>query len=237
MTLVEHLGELREPARQAGRRHRHRRGRRLRAVYNRALRFLVEPYCEAQDGDSCRLVVIDPLEGFATRIKLALYIGVVLAASRSCSGSCGASSRPACTRTRSATPSRSSPARSSCSSLGAVVAVLTFPKALEFLHRRSAATTSTRCSARPSTCGCTCSSSLAFGIAFEFPVLLVFLQLAGVLRPAQLRKWRRRAIVGDLRGRRRHHPEPGPVSRCSPWPCRCTSSTRRRSSSGRSCKK
>ena len=36
---------------------------------------------------------------------------------------------------------------------------------------------------------------VAFGISFEFPVVLVFLLLARVLTTAQLRKWRRWAIV------------------------------------------
>jgi sec-independent protein translocase protein TatC len=36
----------------------------------------------------------------------------------------------------------------------------------------------------------------AFGIGFQFPILLVFLQLVGILRPEQLRKARRFCIVG-----------------------------------------
>src|SRR5438132_460536 len=36
---------------------------------------------------------------------------------------------------------------------------------------------------------------LAFGIAFEFPVVLVSLELAGVLKSAQLRAWRRWAFL------------------------------------------
>ena len=36
---------------------------------------------------------------------------------------------------------------------------------------------------------------LAFGIGFEFPILLVFLQLVGVLKPQQLRDFRRFGIV------------------------------------------
>lgn len=36
---------------------------------------------------------------------------------------------------------------------------------------------------------------VAFGVAFEFPVVLVFLLLAKVLSTSQLKKWRRWAIV------------------------------------------
>ena len=38
--------------------------------------------------------------------------------------------------------------------------------------------------------------AVAFGLAFEFPVLLVFLELVGVLSTEKLRKWRRFAFLG-----------------------------------------
>jgi sec-independent protein translocase protein TatC len=37
---------------------------------------------------------------------------------------------------------------------------------------------------------------VAYGVAFEFPVVLVALELTGVLTTQKLRKWRRGAIVG-----------------------------------------
>ena len=37
---------------------------------------------------------------------------------------------------------------------------------------------------------------LAFGLSFEFPILLVFLTLVGVLSSRKLRAWRRWAILG-----------------------------------------
>jgi sec-independent protein translocase protein TatC len=37
---------------------------------------------------------------------------------------------------------------------------------------------------------------VVFGIAFEFPVLLISIEVAGVLTPRQLSSWRRWAIVG-----------------------------------------
>src|SRR5207237_4423978 len=52
-------------------------------LYNRTLSFLVNPYCDVkhkyQPGASCRLVVTDPLESFSTRLKLAGYLGLLMA--------------------------------------------------------------------------------------------------------------------------------------------------------------
>lgn len=192
MTIVEHLGEL--------------RSRLVKSVLalvigsaigfvfsNRALGFLVDPYCEAQKGKPCQLVVIDPLEGFSTRIKLALFIGAVVAA-------------PVILWQiwRFVTPGLHKNEKRyaipfiACSIvlflLGAGVAVLTFPKALDFLIGVGG----------PNLVPLFSPSKylrlymlvvLAFGISFEFPILLTFLQLAKILKSAQLRKWRRGAII------------------------------------------
>ena len=192
MTLVEHLGEL--------------RSRLVKAAFalaigaaigfalsNRALNFLVDPYCEAQQGEGCKLVVIDPLEGFGTRIKLAIFIGVVLAAPvilwqvwRFVTPGLHKNEK------RYAIPFIASSILLFVA--GAVVAVLTFPKALDFLISIGG----------PDLVPLFSPSKylrlyllvvVAFGISFEFPILLTFLQLAKILKSSQLRKWRRGAIV------------------------------------------
>lgn len=192
MTLVEHLGEL--------------RSRIVKSVLalavgsvigfalsNRALSFLVDPYCRAQAGKSCQLVVIDPLEGFSTRIKLAVFIGFVIAAPvilwqiwRFVTPGLHKNEK------RYAIPFILSSVVLFLA--GAVVAVSTFPKALDFLIAVGG----------PDLVPLFSPSKylrlymlvvLAFGISFEFPILLTFLQLARILKSEQLRKWRRGAII------------------------------------------
>ena len=63
-----------------------------------------------------------------------------------------------------------------------------------------------------------------FGLTFEFPVVLVALQLARVVTPRQLLHWL--ALGGDRAHprRRRLHPERRPASRCWRWRSRSSSS-------------
>ncbi len=58
---------------------------------------------------------------------------------------------------------------------------------------------------------------LAFGIGFEFPILLVFLQMVGVLDPHQLPQRPPLRHRGHLRARGGHHPvgRPDQHARCS----------------------
>jgi sec-independent protein translocase protein TatC len=192
MTLVEHLTEL--------------RSRLVKSVLaltigsivgfalsNRVLAFLVDPYCAAQKGKGCRLVVIDPLEGFATRIKLAIFVGVVLASPvvlwqvwRFVTPGLHKNEK------RYAVPFIASSIVLFLA--GAAVAVLTFPKALEFLIGIGG----------PDLVPLFSPSKYlrlyllvvaAFGLSFEFPILLIFLQLARILKSQQLKQWRRGAIV------------------------------------------
>lgn len=192
MTLVEHLGELRT--------------RMVRAamalavgtaigfiVANRLLALLVQPYCKAKQGEECALVVIDPLEGFSTRIKLALFVGAVLGSPvilwqiwRFVTPGLHKNEK------RYAVPFIASSIVLFL--IGAVLAVITFPQALNFLIGIGG----------PDLVPLFSPSKylrlyllvvVAFGIAFEFPILLIFLQLARILKSTQLRRWRRGAII------------------------------------------
>ena len=79
-------------------------------------------------------------------------------------------------------------------SLGGLVAMLTFPQALHFLIYVGG--NSLRTFFSPSKyLRLIMLMILAFGIAFEFPVVLVSLEVAGVLTSAKLRSWRRWAFL------------------------------------------
>ena len=193
MTLVEHLAEL--------------RSRLIRSILalvagatigfivaNHVLRFLVEPYCQVAQRDECGLVVIDPLEGFSTRIKIALFVGGVLAG-------------PFILWQiwRFVTPALHKrekrfalPFIGSSMILflgGAILAVATFPKALDFLIAIGGPDLVPLFS--PSKyLSLYLKVVVAFGISFEFPILLVFLQFARIVTPRQLSRHRRSVIVG-----------------------------------------
>ncbi len=78
--------------------------------------------------------------------------------------------------------------------IGGAVALLTLPKALEFLLDVGGSQLRPELTA-DKYLGMVSLMIVAFGVAFEFPVVLVFLLLARVLTTQQLRHWRRPAIV------------------------------------------
>jgi len=190
MTLVEHLTELR---------------RRLIicvlavvmgaivafVLYNQILNFLIHPYQQVTHRKT--LLITDPLEAFATRLKISAYGGLFLASPvvlwelwRFITP--GLHKR----EKRFAIPFIVSSILLFC--MGGAVALLTFRPALSFLvgvggHNLSAFFTPGKYLSLITL------MIIAFGLSFEFPILLVFLELAGVLPSAKLRKWRRPALV------------------------------------------
>jgi sec-independent protein translocase protein TatC len=78
--------------------------------------------------------------------------------------------------------------------LGGLVAYITLPKGLNFLLG-FAGPNFTPLITGSSFIGFVVLLTLAFGLSFEFPIVLIFLGLAGVLSSAKLRQWRRPAIL------------------------------------------
>jgi sec-independent protein translocase protein TatC len=199
MTLVEHLTELR---------------RRLVIsvvavvlgaivafiVYNRILHVLSHPYAVVTRNKNgcghkgCDLIVTDPLAPFIVRLKVATYGGLIL-------------SLPIVLWQvwRFITPGLNPKEKRYAipfvvSSIllfafGGFVAWITFPKALGFLVSIGGGSITPFFTADKYLTFISLMI-VAFGLSFEFPVVLVFLLLARVLKTSTLRKYRRHAIVG-----------------------------------------
>jgi sec-independent protein translocase protein TatC len=195
MPLVEHLAELRRRlivsalAITAG-------GVVAFFLYNWVLGLLIEPYTDITG--KTQLIFTDPLEGFTTRLKMSAYGGLFLASPivlwqfwRFITPGLHKSEK------RFAIPFIL--ASIGLFMLGATVALLTFKPALSFLIGVGGPNLETFFSASKYLSLVTLMM-IAFGVAFEFPIVLIFLQLAGVVTSQRLRKWRRPALVVIVAG-------------------------------------
>ncbi|MGH9225116.1 MAG: twin-arginine translocase subunit TatC [Acidimicrobiales bacterium] len=191
MSLVEHLTELRRRiiicviAVAVG-------GVVAFILYERILDLLSGPYNEITNRERPFLIT-DPLEGFTTRLKIAAFGGLTLA-----------SPVVLWQVWRFITPGLHKHEKKYAIPfiiasillflLGAVLAMVTFDNALRFLVAVGGDELDAFFS--PSKyLNLVVLMMVAFGVAFEFPVLLVFLQLARVVTSRRLRKWRRPAAV------------------------------------------
>lgn len=192
MTLMEHLAELRT--------------RLIISVvavavgmlvitifYDVILDWLREPYCTSIDNPDCEFQQIEPTEGLSVRFKVTGYGGIMLAMPvvlwqlwRFVSPGLYENEK------RYAKPFVGTAL--TLFLLGAGLAYTTLPRALEFLNDIGGADITTNYRPAPYIT-LVVYMMLAFGVGFEFPILLVFLQLAGILEPSMLRNFRRYAIV------------------------------------------
>jgi len=191
MTLGEHLSELR------------RRlvvsvvafaatGTVAFVVYPHILHFLQSPYCKVTPRH-CSLYITGPLDGLALRLKLATYGGLFLA-SPVILWELWRFITPGLRRNEKRYAVPFIAASMVLFSGGAVLAYVTFPHALRFLESIGGPTLQQIYN--PSNyIGLIVALMLVFGLTFEFPVVLVSLELVGVVRPQRLASWRRWAIV------------------------------------------
>jgi sec-independent protein translocase protein TatC len=157
------------------------------------IKFFVEYYKNATEGDRNQLIFLGPLDAFITRVKVATYGGIVLAMPiwlwelwRFITPGLNPNEK------RYAVPFVLSSIV--LFAMGAAVALLTLPKALEFLLNIGGDQLTPELTA-DKYLSFVSLMIVAFGVAFLFPVVLVFLLLARVLTTRQLRRWRRPAIV------------------------------------------
>jgi sec-independent protein translocase protein TatC len=192
MTVFEHLGELR------------RRliismvavvvaGTIVFILAPEIISFLVTFYRDATNGERNALAFTGPLDAFATRLKIATYGGIVLAS-------------PVWLYqlwrfiTPGLNPNEKKYAIPFIISsiflfiLGGIVALLTLEPALNFLLKIGGSDLKPLLTA-DKYISLVSLMIVAFGLSFEFPVVLVFLLIARVLTTQQLRRWRRYAAV------------------------------------------
>lgn len=162
-------------------------------LYPYLLDFLLEPLRQLVGPDKAKLIATDPLDPFTTRIKISAYVGIVIA-------------MPVLLWQiwRFVTPGLyphekryAVPFVVSALVLfvfGAAIAYYTLNPALEFLI--DIAGTDVEPFYTPDNYVTLIAyMMLAFGAGFQFPVLLVALQIAGVLTPQKLLSWWRYAVV------------------------------------------
>ena len=167
-------------------------------LYEWIYKILARPYCLSAEAvhEDCQLYITDLLGGFVLRMKVAMYGGVMLAL-------------PVLLWQlwRFVVPGlyknerRYTIAFVAVSlvlfALGAALAYYTLPAMLEWL--RGAASPADSLIAIQTVdryFWLTAMMMVGFGLGFEFPVLLVALQMVGVLDPKTLASFRRQALVG-----------------------------------------
>lgn len=167
-------------------------------LYGPVLHFMAGPYVAFYNHHHHRLIsreliITSPAQGFLTRIKVAMYIGVGLASPvwlwelwRFITP--GLKKR----EKRYAVPFVLSAL--SLFAMGVTVAILVWPKALNWLISASGSSVTPLFSVNEYI-GLYTLICLVFGVVFLYPTVVVFLMLAGVVPSARWRKWRRPAIV------------------------------------------
>ncbi len=166
--------------------------------YRQILDFLLDPYCklniESGFEEGCRLLATSPLEPFSVRLTVSGYTGIAFA-------------MPVVLWQvwRFIAPGLYKHERRSglvfvvasflLFALGAALAYWSLPRALEFLVDVGGPDFINLY--QPSQyIGFVVKMMIGFGIGFEFPIILIFLQLLGIVDNAMLRAGRRFAIVG-----------------------------------------
>ena len=194
MSLVEHLVELRNRAAKA-----------LLAVavcvvvvfvfWEPVYDFLRQPYCQTDAGrDDCDLVALGIFDQFKVRLRVAFIGGTILAAPVWLY-QLGAFITPALHRKEKKYAAGFLGAALVLFLVGTVFSYLTVSRGLDFLLEVGGGDITTLVSIQSYLSFLTLCL-LAFGVAFEFPVVVLFLNFVGIFPSSKMRAWRRGMIVG-----------------------------------------
>lgn len=203
MTVIEHLEEL-----------RHRivvsSGAILAGavggwfLYERVISFMQHPYCQyvlsvppAQRpiGGGCKLIFNGLLDGMLVKIQIVFYLGCVLALPILLY-QLWAFIVPGLHERERKMVVPFIVSSVVLFAAGGAVAIITLPKALQFLLGFAGTKFASPLISVTQYVTFYVLVTIAFGVSFLFPVILVFLEIVGVLHTAQLRKVRRFAILG-----------------------------------------
>lgn len=168
-------------------------------LYGPAIDFMRHPYCQfaklhkGRTFGGCRLYITGPVEGFTTRLKVSVYLGLVMAAPVWLL-QLWMFITPGLKKNEKRYIAPFVVAATCLFASGVTVAVLVFPRALRWLILVSG----------PGVVPLLSPTkyftlyvfmALAFGLVFIYPLVLVALEITGLVPSAKWRKWRRPAIV------------------------------------------
>ena len=164
--------------------------------YEQVYDFATRPYCKAigdSAQDTCKLLFLDLTSPFALKLRISTYVGILLALPVIfwqlwrfiAPGLYKSEKRYAVVFVVSSVI---------LFGLGAALAYYSLPSIFEWLINQAGdAEIQSQAEKYFSLLALMVA---AFGLSFEFPLLLIDLQLVGILKPAQLAKVRRQAICG-----------------------------------------
>lgn len=193
MSLVDHLRELRT-----------RLGISLLAIgvcvvvvfvfWEPVYDFLRRPYCSTSAGsENCNLYAMGIFDQFKVRLRVSMIGGVVLAAPVWLY-QLGAFITPALHRKEKRYAAGFFTASLALFAVGTVFAYLTISQGLDFLLRIGGSDVTTLVSVQ-SYLSFVTLCLIAFGVAFEFPVVVTFLNMVGLFPVAKMQAWRRGMYV------------------------------------------
>jgi sec-independent protein translocase protein TatC len=156
---------------------------------------LMGPLQQLADNEnvSDKFIALDPLEIFMLRIKMSAYLGIILAMPFLL-WQLWRFIAPGLYQNERRYASAFVVSASVLFLLGAAIAYFTLPQALRFLQSMGGDDVLYQYSAQKYLM-LIVYMMIAFGIGFEFPIVVVFLQLVGIVTPQQLAQFRRFAIV------------------------------------------